>query len=77
MGHYPLAGGEDFVPIAAELEFTATTPVQCFSVNIINDSVVEDTEIFHVAASSNDPVSFVNSPVTVSILDNQDRKFFK
>ena len=31
--------------------------------------------MFQVVASSGDPVSFTNSSATVSILDNQDRKF--
>ena len=76
MGHCPFAGGEDFIPAAIELEFTPTTLIQCHSIEILNDTVVEGTEDFQVTGSTSDPVSFVNSPATVSILDNQDRKLY-
>ena len=58
-----------------ELEYSETSLVNCFEIEIVDDSVVEDAELFLVSASSTDPVSFVLNTVTVSIIDNQDRKF--
>lgn len=44
----------------------------CFSVAIQEDMVLEDTEIFHLSLTSDDPsVDFKNSNFTIEILDNE------
>ena len=57
------------------LVFTPSMTVHCQNVEIKDDSVVEDTEAFLVFVDSTDPVSLSALSATVSILDNQDRKF--
>lgn len=60
-----------------ELQFTPTVFEGCISVEIVNDAVVEGTEAFVVTVESNDPVTFTNDIVTVSILDDQDSKLLR
>ena len=58
-----------------DLVFTPSVTVLCQNVEIMDDSVVEDTESFFVSVDSSDPVTLSAQLATVSILDNQDRTF--
>lgn len=75
INYIPFAAGEDFVQTTMELEFTPTIIERCIDIEIENDVVVEDTEVFVVSVGSNDPVTFATDSVTVSILDDQDSKY--
>ena len=44
----------------------------CIDVGIVDDAIVEGTEVFTVTPSSTDPVTFLTDSVTVSIIDDQD-----
>ena len=48
----------------------AVGSVQCTNIVIIEDSVIEDSQVFEVSLSSNDPVVFGVSSAPVTILDN-------
>ena len=61
--------GEDFNPLMSVLDFTPSVLENCVNVGVINDSVVENTEVFFVTVNSNDPVTFNLESVTVSIID--------
>ena len=64
-------GGSDFVPVAQMLTFTDSTREIPVSVEILNDTVVEDQEVFMLALVTNDDnVTLPDSPVEVSITDN-------
>ena len=48
----------------------AVGSVQCTNIVIIEDNVIEGSQVFEVALSSNDPVVFGVSSAPVTILDN-------
>ena len=52
------------------LAFTPQNAVQCLRISINEDSIPEETEIFHLELESMDPFAFVSQPiVTVQILE--------
>ncbi len=62
-------GGVDFEVLATE--FILTGDSTCLDVMVIDDSVVESTEVFTLTLSSADPlISVINGETTISILDN-------
>ena len=70
--YLPAVGGSDFVPVAQMLMFTDATREIPVSVEILNDTVVEDQEVFTLTLATNvDPMDVVlpDSPVEVSIND--------
>ena len=65
-------GGSDFVPVAQMLTFSNSIRQIPVSVEILNDMVVEDQEVFMlILVTNDDPLDVVltNSPVEVSIND--------
>ena len=70
-------GGVDFNNLFATLTFAAgVTNAQTVSIGIIDDLIVEANEMFTVIASStNDRVTFMGSPATVTIEDNDGERF--
>ena len=63
-------GGNDFVPVAQMLMFTNSTREIPVSVQILNDTVVEDQEVFTLILVTNDDnVMLPDSTVEVSIND--------
>ena len=66
----------DFVPIVAQdLVFTGDTERMCFPVMIVNDDILENTEVFRVLIlPTNDPaILFENTVLNVGI-ENDDSK---
>ena len=66
----------DFVPIVAQdLVFTGDTERMCFPVMIVNDDILENTEVFRVLIlPTNDPaILFENTILNVGI-ENDDSK---
>ena len=63
-------GGSDFAPVAQMLTFTNSTREIPVSVQILNDTVVEDQEVFTLILVTNDDnVMLPDSTVEVSIND--------
>lgn len=61
----------DYVPMNQLFIFQSNTPM-CASVNITDDGVVEDMEVFQVILSSSDPDVNIgtNGTASITILDN-------
>jgi hypothetical protein len=69
--------GSDYVMVEPTLVFSGTSMAgdamlqECFSVDIVDDSVYEDLETFTITMSSMNPrVEFTQPVLTVSITDN-------
>ena len=61
---------EDYVPFTTSLTFDDTSNTQVVTVTIINNIIVEATEIFTVVLSSVDPdVNLDETPLTILIRD--------
>ena len=61
----------DFTRITAELTFQATVALQCSSISIVDDNILENDEVFSVQLSTLDPdVNVTRSTATVTIVNN-------
>lgn len=67
-----VSDGSDFNGTETELQFTPALQTNCIDIGIVDDTIVEGTEVFTVTVSSTDPVGFSSDSVIVSIIDNQD-----
>ncbi|CAI8026301.1 Deleted in malignant brain tumors 1 protein [Geodia barretti] len=66
------AGEEDFEAVSTILTFSREESVKCVAVSVINDAVLEETELFLVTLtlrSDSNQIKFDNSMTTVEILN--------
>ena len=73
--HYT-GGGIDFLVLNRNLTLTATSNGSrgCFDIEIIDDTIFEDTESFQVSLmNSSDMVIVTNSFATVTLADNDGK----
>ena len=68
-------GGTDYVQAQTPVFFNQNTTQNCEVINILDDTLVESTETFQVSLSTSDPIIFPLQSVSVTIIDNSDRKF--
>ena len=62
----------DYTTVTAQLTFQATVNLQCSSISIIDDTILENDEVFSVQLSTLDPdVNLTPSTATVTI-ENDD-----
>lgn len=66
----------DYVPVNQLLTFQSNV-LMCTNVNITNDNVVEDMEVFQVILSSSDPDVIIgtNGTASITILDNDGTNY--
>ena len=61
----------DFTRVTAQLTFQATVTLQCSSISIMDDTILENDEVFSVQLSTLDPdVNLTPSTATVTIENN-------
>ena len=71
MRYYIVEGEEDFEAVSTILTFSREESVKCVAVSVINDAVLEETELFLVTLtlrSGSNQIKFDNSMTTVEIL---------
>ena len=71
MQYYIVQGEEDFEAVSTILTFSREESVQCIAVSVINDAVLEETELFLVTLtlrSGSNQIKFDNSVTTVEIV---------
>ena len=71
---------EDFVPVQdmVVLLNSETLQQQCINIGIVNDVILEDTEVFSVSLSSEDSAITLNPDLTsVSITDNDGELYYE
>ena len=62
----------DYTTVTAQLTFLATIALQCSSIPIVDDTILENDEVFSVQLSTLDPdVNLTPSTATVTI-ENDD-----
>ena len=72
--HYPVSptAAIDYTTVTAQLVFLPTVILQCSSISIIDDTILENDEVFSVQLSTLDPdVNLTFSTATVTI-ENDD-----
>ena len=61
----------DYTTVTAQLTFQATVTLQCSSISIVDDTILENDEVFSVQLSTLDQdVNLTPSTATVTIEDN-------
>ena len=66
-----LTGTIDYTTVTAQLTFQATVTLQCSSISIVDDTILENDEVFSVQLSTLDQdVNLTPSTATVTIEDN-------
>ena len=61
----------DYATVTAQLTFQATVALQCSSISIVDDNILESDEVFSVQLSTLDPdVNLTTSTATVTIENN-------
>ena len=62
----------DYTTVTAQLTFQATVTQQCSSISIVDDTILENDEVFSVQLSTLDPdVNLTPSTATVTV-ENDD-----
>ena len=65
-------GGLDYTVTMESITLTPAEPLQCIDVNIMDDSVFEESETFTVSISSAPAdVTPANAMTTINIMDNE------
>ena len=75
MHHLPITDGTDYTPVSTVLTYQPSSSgepnAQCISIDIMNDSVLENTENFFVLLQTGDvSVTLTSSMAAVTILDD-------
>lgn len=68
---------EDYIPIMDDLSFAVNTGYrQCISVTLVNDTILEDEEVFQILAVAvdNSLVTVLQPYVLVTILDDDCKR---
>lgn len=71
-----IAGREDYDPISVFLDFAVVTnDTQCIDISLVNDFLLENSEVFLLqSAGNNSLVTLRSSTVVINIEDNDRKK---
>ena len=68
------SGPSDYGSVSTQLEFDQNNPRQCVEIAIVNDTTIEDTEVFFVSLmSAEGDVQITTGNATVRIADNSGK----
>jgi len=64
----------DYIPASSNLTFNAAVTTQMVEVRIIDDQIVEHSEIINLTLVSTDPAVMLNSSTTTITIEDVDSK---
>ena len=72
-----IAGGVDYTPVSIEIEFNSKVAMQCQTIQVINDTILEIDEMFFVTLEISDPDVLLENTMATIIIEDDDRKLLE